>query len=138
MLDTITSWSDDVPNLDAGRYDRLVWLGHPSGAFSIASAWDLIRFKGQIVPWHSFIWDRCIAPRHGFLLWLISLNRLPTQVVLLNYRRITKGVCAFCRCRPDSIDHLFFGCKFIGTLALFWATKCNLAWRNDTWHGNLR
>lgn len=90
------------------------------------------------MTWNSSIWDCSIALRHGFLMWLISLNRLPMQVLLLSYHRISEGACSYCQRRPDSIDHLFFGCAITGTLARFWVAKCNLSWRNVTWQENLR
>lgn len=34
--------------------------------------------------------------------------------------------CAFCSIRPNSIDHLFFGCSITRGLAAFWAAKFNL------------
>ncbi|KAI3429040.1 Protein kinase domain-containing protein [Psidium guajava] len=64
-------------------------------------------------------------------------NRLPTQVVLLNYHRIVDGVCPFCRWRPDSVDHLFFACKVTASLAGFWAANCGLSWRIRTWQETL-
>ncbi|XP_030476269.1 uncharacterized protein LOC115693418 [Syzygium oleosum] len=137
VLDTFCSWLLTV-SLESGASDCLTWHGHPSGEFSSSKAWEFIRIKGQKVNWSSFIWDPSIAPRYGFLLWLTTLNRLPTQVFLLRHNRIAEGACAFCRRRSDSIDHLFFGCNITGTLANFWASKCNLSWRNGSWHDNLR
>ena len=74
-----------------------------------------------------------LFPRHSFLLWIISLNRLPTQVFLLQNRRIDSALCAFCGLTPDSINHLFFECPITNRLASFWATKCRIPWRNRPW-----
>ncbi|XP_048140783.1 uncharacterized protein LOC125316483 [Rhodamnia argentea] len=133
------AWSDPMPSITPeSQQDTLIRLGHSSGVFSSASAWDLFRRKGQVVQWHSFIWDRHLAPRYSFILWLITLNGLPTQVILLAYHRIAEGLCGFCNYRPDSIDHLFFGCSITNALALFWSAKCNFAWHNASWQDNLR
>ena len=137
VLDTFRSWPELI-SLVTERRDRFTWQEASSGVFSTASAWEYIRARGPRVPWCSFVWDRHIAPKHGFLLWIISLNRLPTQEFLLNHRRISEGWCAFCQARPDSTDHLFFECGITQSLALFWASNCNLSWHNGTCHENFR
>lgn len=114
-----------------------VWLGHSSGVFSTASAWCLLRLRGVAVPWSRFIWSPSLPPRYQTHLWLISRNRLPTQVLLLAHERIPNVTCAFCSSIPDSVDHLFFGCSITNLLASFWAAKCNLPWRNLAWNDNL-
>jgi len=40
----IATWEEPLPNLN-GENDRLVWLGHPSGTYSSASAWNLLRTR---------------------------------------------------------------------------------------------
>lgn len=45
--------------------------------------------------------------------------------------------CALCNSRPNSIDHLFFGCHVSTVLASFWAAKCNIPWQNISWMDNL-
>ena len=137
MYSTFCSWGEPIPLLALERNDKLLWLEHHFGDFSIASAWNFMRDKSPLVHWDSFVWDRSIIPRHAFLLWLITLNRLPTQVLLLGHSRIDQGLCAFCNLRPDSIEHLFFGCRITGSLARWWARKCNLVWTNRGWQNNL-
>lgn len=117
--------------------DCLQWLGHSLGRFTTASAWNSIHPRGQSVPWSSFIWSSSLPPRYQTLLWLITCNWPPTQVSLLSYGRIPYAVCAFCSSCPDPIDHLFFGCHITGSLALYWAAKCNFAWQNKSWLENL-
>lgn len=113
--------------------DRFFWCSDSSGLFSVASAWNLIRVKKDRVPWVTLVWDNALAPRYQFLLWLIAKKRLPTQSLLLFYGRIDYSVCAFCSTQPDSIDHLFFHCQTLATLAYFWASRCNLPWRIRPW-----
>ena len=138
FLQAYNSWSDPSPVLLDGRPDKLIWQGHSSGAFSTASAWELIRRKHPVVPWGNFIWDVYIEPRYGFFLWLLALDKLPTQSVLLSSHRISGALCAFCHLSPDSTDHLFFGCSITASLANFWATNCDLCWTNSTWQDNFK
>jgi len=129
-------WDDPLPCFN-GQNDRLVCLGHSLGEFSTASAWSMLRARGSLVNWSRFIWSPFVPPRYQTPLWLITRNRLPTQVLLLSYERIPDVSCAFCSAKPDSIDHLYFGCSITGGLASFWASKCNLTWRNGAWKDNL-
>ncbi|KAL3744695.1 hypothetical protein ACJRO7_013894 [Eucalyptus globulus] len=131
------SWNHPLPLLTRVP-DRFVWRDDPSGVFSIASAWHLLRKMKDKVVWSSFIWNKAITPRYQFNLWLITKNRLPTQAFLMSYGRIGNEVCAFCKLTPDSIDHLFFGCCITASMAYFWAARCNLPWRNGTWTENLQ
>lgn len=128
----LTRWGVALPTLEAYN-DKFIWCGDPSASFSVASAWNVIRTKRDRVEWASLIWDIDIVPRHQFILWLISRNRLPTQVRLLNQGRIDFNLCAFCSEEPDSIEHLFFRCRISASLAFFWAARCNLPWRNRCW-----
>lgn len=125
-------WGISLPNLSLSN-DRFIWCGHPSGIFSVGSAWNVIRSKKTPVNWAPLIWDNAIVPRYQFILWLIVKNRLPTQSMLLSYGRINFSVCAFCSEVLDSRDHLFFGCRISTSLAFFWAARCNLPWRNQCW-----
>ncbi|XP_071723925.1 uncharacterized protein [Rutidosis leptorrhynchoides] len=125
-------WGVALPTLEYYN-DKFIWCGNPSASFSVASAWNAIRAKRDRVDWASLIWDIDIVPRHQFILWLISKNRLPTQVMLLNQGRIDFNLCAFCSEVPDLIEHLFFRCRISASLALFWAARCNLPWRNRCW-----
>ncbi|XP_039170377.1 uncharacterized protein LOC120294385 [Eucalyptus grandis] len=134
---SLESWEHPLPVLSLIP-DRFCWLENSSGLFSVASAWETIRLKKDLVPWFAFIWSNAIIPRYQFNLWLMAKNRLPTQVRLLSYGRIESATCAFCNSRPDSLDHLFFGCRISASLAFFWAARCNLPWQNRSWSDNLQ
>lgn len=125
-------WSIALPTLSSVQ-DKFTWCHDPSGQYSVASAWEFIRPRRSTIHWANLVWDNALAPRYQFILWLISKGRLPTQVLLLSYGRIDHGLCAFCNDVPDSVDHLFFGCRILAPLASFWATRCNVPWKNRTW-----
>jgi len=136
VINIMANWWEPLPEFNQ-QADCFQWIRHPSGRFSIASAWELLRPKGNTVPWSSFVWSPSMPPRYQTHLWLITRNRLPTQVLLLSYARITAALCPFCSSRPDSVDHLFFACQVPGNLASFWAAKFNIFWRNGSWRENL-
>ncbi|XP_039173652.1 uncharacterized protein LOC120296067 [Eucalyptus grandis] len=136
VINIMANWWDPIPEFNQ-QADRFQWIRHPLGRFSTASAWELLRPKGDAVPWSSFVWSSSIPPRYQTHLWLITRNRLPTQVRLLSYARIPAALCPFCSRRPDLVNHLFFACQTPGNLASFWAAKFNILWRNKSWRENL-
>jgi len=133
----LESWGHPLP-IFSQNPDCFCWQENSLGLFSIASSWDTIRRKKPKVPWAAFIWSNTITPRYQFNFWLMVRNRLPTQIPLLSYGRIDNAICAFYNSRPDSIDHLFFGCRFTSSLALFWVARCNLTWQNRSETNNLQ
>ncbi|KAL3749600.1 hypothetical protein ACJRO7_010695 [Eucalyptus globulus] len=136
VINIMANWWEPLPEFNQ-QADCFQWIRHPSGHFSTASAWELLRPKGNAVPWSSFVWNSSMPPRYQTHLWLITRNRLLTQVLLFSYARIPAALCPFCLCRPDSVDHLFFACQTSGNLASFWAAKFNIFWRNKPWRENL-
>ena len=137
VLDSMHSWAEPPPTLTGETFDTFTWDPHSTGTYTVTSAWNHLRRRSPLVPWHSFIWDHSMAPRHAFIMWLVSLNRLPTQVLLIQNRRLDSAFCAFCRSTPDSINHLYFECPSTNRLASFWATKCSLPWRNRPWRDHI-
>jgi len=73
VIHIMVNWWDPLPIFNQEE-DRFQWLRHPSGRFSTASTWDLIRPKGDVVSWSSFIWSISLLPRYQSHLWLITHN----------------------------------------------------------------
>ena len=59
--------------------DHYIWRGHPSGKFNINSAWELIRESRPSNTFHHLIWFPGHVPRHAFILWIASMERLSTM-----------------------------------------------------------
>ncbi|XP_061959709.1 uncharacterized protein LOC133680749 [Populus nigra] len=53
--------------------------GHPSGLFSIKTAWELLRDKRLVNNMHQLLWFKGHIPRQSFILWLAGLGRLRTM-----------------------------------------------------------
>ncbi|XP_058180144.1 uncharacterized protein LOC131298685 [Rhododendron vialii] len=65
------------PNLTVE--DSVSWIPHPSAIFIVRSAWNAIRKRYPIQPWHKIIWTGNAVPRWSFNLWLVVLQRLSTK-----------------------------------------------------------
>ena len=114
-------------SLVVSALSHCIWKSHPSGAFTIDSAWELIhdirpsntmynllQFKGHI-PCHSFIFQ------HAYLGHLRTMDRLYMTRIIRNTTYILFG-------------HLFFHRHYS---SLVWGTinnKANMQWPASYWH----
>ncbi|KAH7843862.1 hypothetical protein Vadar_021521 [Vaccinium darrowii] len=80
--------------------------------FPTKTAWEAIRTKGPIVPWHKAIWFPRSVPRWAIILWIALLGRLSTKDRLLAWGVTSDDVCTLCGADHESHDHLFFGCQY--------------------------
>ncbi|KAJ6901054.1 hypothetical protein NC652_026984 [Populus alba x Populus x berolinensis] len=113
--------------------DICTWKGHPSGEFSIASAWELIRDIRPVTSIHHLLWFRGHIPRHSFILWLACRGRLRTMDRLHSVGIITNNTCILCGNYAESHEHLFFECTFSGTVWRAINTKAKLQWPCIPW-----
>ena len=110
----------------------------------MSSAWNSIRLRRPMVPWHTLVWFPNHIPRASFILWLAINRRLSTQDRL---RSPTPGVgCLFCNGQLNSHAHLFFDCSPIFDIwtevlhhgailvpSLPWPDL--ISWMSSTWKG---
>ncbi|KAJ6379628.1 hypothetical protein OIU76_016302 [Salix suchowensis] len=59
--------------------DEVLWSATPSGKFTIASAWEMMRERRPVTNIHSILWHPLHIPRHSFILWLVAQCRLRTM-----------------------------------------------------------
>ncbi|XP_010481131.1 PREDICTED: uncharacterized protein LOC104759967 [Camelina sativa] len=50
--------------------------------FSTKKTWDILRQKHNPRSWSRQVWFKGAIPRHAFMMWLMHLDRLPTQTRL--------------------------------------------------------
>lgn len=90
--------------------DHIDWKGHPSGRFTIDSAWDVIRKRKTTDPLHRVIWFTVNMLRYSMTLWLASMGRLPTLDRPQMVNHSTNRRCILCDTVEESHNHLFFEC----------------------------
>ncbi|KAJ6332776.1 hypothetical protein OIU77_008765 [Salix suchowensis] len=121
--DISAAWGSITFQPRVHRLDRLVWAGHHSGNFNIASAWDFIRRKRQTHPYACITWFPGHIPRHAFILWLAMRGRLATMDRPHVQRKVTVNVCVLCGVQPETHTHLFFQCGYSSALWVHLSTK---------------
>lgn len=80
-----------------------------------ANAYDFFRHKDTKKPWAIDVWRQFITPKHSFILWLCAKCRLLTKDRIKHIELDT--TCVLCDRAPESLQHLFFGCK---TSSMIW------------------
>ncbi|XP_058198487.1 uncharacterized protein LOC131314007 [Rhododendron vialii] len=119
LIQTIVSHTQNlVPHPE--MVDSVIWVPHPSGIFTIKSAWEAIREKFPIQPRFKVIWGSHNVPRWSFILWLAALHRLSTKDRLRNWGMALDALCCLCQDEEESHHHLFFDCSY--------STRGNVSW----------
>ncbi|KAF9663490.1 hypothetical protein SADUNF_Sadunf17G0055900 [Salix dunnii] len=72
-------WSSITFQPKPNARDTIVWKGHSSGKFTIASAWNYLRKKKTQHHLYGMIWYPGHVPRYSLTLWLASMGRLSTM-----------------------------------------------------------
>nr|GFA15833.1 hypothetical protein [Tanacetum cinerariifolium] len=108
-----------TPTLIASRQDCMKW--HDTNGtmtdFTVKCAWEVLRPRGNEVPWFHTVWFSHAIPRHAFQLWLIMRRNLKTQDKLRRWdvdpaTDLTQVRCSLCGTQADSHKHLFFECSY--------------------------
>ncbi|KAJ6749233.1 hypothetical protein OIU79_030179 [Salix purpurea] len=111
-----------------------LWAGHPTGTFTIASAWENLRNKNPISPHlpspmvsrpHSS--PIIYSPGSGFKEQSRTQDRLP------QHSDGSNGTCSLCNSQIETHDHLFFDCTYS---RLVWEQVnrlTDLTWPNLPW-----
>ncbi|GJZ02308.1 RNA-directed DNA polymerase, eukaryota, reverse transcriptase zinc-binding domain protein [Tanacetum coccineum] len=102
-----------IPKLSNG-VDIFLWKTKDGKIvnYTTNKAWKDRRNTSDKVNWHDFVWFTNCTPKHSFTMWVVVQNRLTTQERLIEWYPDKKMECLFCGRCPDSLNHLFFECKF--------------------------
>ncbi|XP_060183096.1 uncharacterized protein LOC132613054 [Lycium barbarum] len=92
-----------------GVSDRPWWMPTSTGQFTVNSAWQLRRQKGQIHPDFQQLWIKGVPFKISFFLWRLWKGNIPTDD---NLRRMRIAVVSRCYCcinpqQQETMMHLF-------------------------------
>ncbi|GJY71854.1 hypothetical protein Tco_0475557 [Tanacetum coccineum] len=110
LLDSI-----NPPNL-SDTSDRLEWRDVSGNVkpFGVATVWDSLRYRHDVIPWFHVVWFSHCVPRFSFHLWLVLHGKLKTQDSLRQWdvHGDLAMICPLCEGQPDSHAHVFFECLY--------------------------
>lgn len=75
--------------------------------------WEQIRRVGEVRDWHKGVLFSEATPKFSFLIWLATHNRLTMGDWMQSWRRNVNTSCVFCKHPMESLDRLFFECRFV-------------------------
>ncbi|XP_019090992.1 PREDICTED: uncharacterized protein LOC109128645 [Camelina sativa] len=110
--------------------DRYLWkIGDaaPSNSFSIATIWDHLHPVGVRVDWFESVWFKGRIPKHDFISWLNSRDRLLTRDRLVSWGLLVPSTCLFCNTYDESRQHLFFDCSYSKEVWYYFTSKTHLS-----------
>ena len=123
----------DLPPPNYTEQDKVLWSLSSSGTFTIRSAWEHIRHRGEQVNWKELVWFQNKIPKHAFFLWLAFQGKLGTKDRGFNTSLNTN--CLLCDSHIESHDHLFFKCIVCTQIWNFIQQKCGLQSPRLDWIG---
>lgn len=108
--------------------DSIIWSVDNSiwEKYSIGGIYNVLKHHGNRVPWSGIVWSKCGIPKHNFMAWLATLNRLPTRDRLLQWSLNTDPKCLLCSTTDESRDHLLFECHYSASLWSCLSTRLGL------------
>ncbi|KAJ7009371.1 hypothetical protein NC653_000135 [Populus alba x Populus x berolinensis] len=117
--------------------DTSLWLDYwlPDGR----RICDLLPFRvisSTGLPWNAKVADINSAghtPRHAFIFWIASMERLYTRDRLLSFGATTASSCILCGLQAETHDHLFFQCPYSSTVWRELSAKTLYSCPTTTW-----
>ncbi|KAL9817159.1 putative reverse transcriptase zinc-binding domain-containing protein [Arabidopsis thaliana] len=101
--------------VDCEQDDVYLWKQDhhsPSNIFSAAKTWLALHPCGVPVSWHKSVWFKDRIPKHAFISWVVTWNRLHTRDRLRSWGLGIPPDCVLCNGHHESRDHLFFECSY--------------------------
>lgn len=110
--------------------DKIKWLHHSSGIFSVKSAYAAIvsEINSSTPNAHSInwkgLWKLKLQDRLKLLFWKISHNILPTKTLINTVIPLKEDhlLCPLCKSEPEDLSHLFLNCFY-----------SKILWRHSNW-----
>ncbi|KAJ3679650.1 hypothetical protein LUZ60_017661 [Juncus effusus] len=93
--------------------DTPKWRWTAQGSYSVRSAYNFFFKTNRNSHWNAKVWQLKVPTKIRFFLWLLGLNRLPTQQNLQKKGWTTITACTLCSTGSvETIQHLFILCPY--------------------------
>lgn len=68
-----------VKSLFASTYNGHIWNGKSNNVYTVNSGCEWLKEESPKVHWNVWIWNNINIPNHGFVCWLIRINKIKTK-----------------------------------------------------------
>ncbi|XP_059663401.1 uncharacterized protein LOC132309065 [Cornus florida] len=96
--------------------DQVLWLPSLTKQYSYRLILDDFSPPSPVFAWTHLIWFKHHIPKYGYIAWLTLKERLETLDTMPMMKKHYTNVCYVCLTDSESVDHLFFKCKFSSTI----------------------
>ena len=124
------SLPDPVDILNSEVDDRYLWQiggNAPRDSFSSSALWNYLYNQSPPVPWYRSVWFAGMIPKHGFIMWLVALDRLSTRDRMRRWGVSVSPLCLFCGSSDECRQHIFFDCPYSGEVWSFFYSRLHLS-----------
>ncbi|XP_058783269.1 uncharacterized protein LOC131657941 [Vicia villosa] len=122
LLSTISSIV--IPNFNVE--DKLVWKSNTNGELSFKTAYNIITKPSPSKFRSNFPWDKDSPPSQSMVVWRYIHRKLPTHDSYVIRGFSLPSMCSLCHSSQETMDRLFFGCKFATNLWKWLKLKCGI------------
>ncbi|XP_074291033.1 uncharacterized protein LOC141617784 [Silene latifolia] len=78
--------------------------------FDTNAAYDPVRSRRELVPWHSFVHGKG-HPKYSFIGLMVMTDSLPTVAKLITRGLFLVNRCVLYECSMEDLHHVFFNCS---------------------------
>lgn len=112
-----------------GEDDCFQWqvgVNTPSSSFSTSDTWHHLHPPAPKVDWYDSVWFTGHIPKHAFLSWVTSRNRMHTRDRLLSWGLQVPSTCLLCTVHNESRQHLFFDCSYAAEIWFYFYSRARV------------
>lgn len=122
MLRILNEVEDEIDKLrDRPDQEEDIPLWRQDGSrfmnkFSTKKTWLHMRQAQCECSWSKGVWFAQYTPKYSFLVWVAIRNRLQTCDRMRIWNATIDTLCVLCQDNQETCKHLFFGCRYTGTV----------------------
>ncbi|XP_071905711.1 uncharacterized protein [Coffea arabica] len=110
--------------------DELIWAPSADGAFSVSSAWELVRQRRNTSLICHGIWCPLLPLKMSYLAWRVLSDFLPLDDKLRSRGMAMVSKCDCCGNAVESLNHIFLHGRLASAVWQHFFLACGIQWRS--------
>ncbi|XP_027124270.2 uncharacterized protein [Coffea arabica] len=116
--------------VDPKLKDELIWAPSADGAFSVSSAWELVRQRRNTSLVCRGIWCPLLPLKMSYLAWRVLSDFLPLDDKLRSRGMAMVSKCDCCGNAVESLNHIFLHGRLASAVWQHFFLACGIQWRS--------
>ncbi|XP_074346533.1 uncharacterized protein LOC141685322 [Apium graveolens] len=114
--------------------DLLLWNGIDAAKAKTWDIWDSIRFKAEMVPWHTGVWHKLRVNRYAHHQWVFCHGRLQTLARLHRFGLVESQQCFLGICARETDSHIFLHCSYSNWILRSLMAPLDIVIHGESWN----